>query len=894
MAIVSTKQSVISRVALLLLLTWLAPLAEGTAAVVVVEQPAGQPPFEAVAASFGPRLTCEGVTGELAEADFPAKTVLADACAPLPFPVTGKILIVDRANCFFDTKVGHAQDAGASAVIVVNNQSGPAVGMRSSPGGPKITIPAVMLSQEDGAALRAIKGHVGAVVRLRTAPCGPARVVATRMPDGMLQVSGAGEGSTDRFVLTNLGDEPTEVSLTGSGSFFAFEPSSVFLPSRGSQTVSITASAAAQGLYDGTIAVSGAAVPDGILEVPVRLAVESRPAATPGAVAAAPRIDVVGTERTQTASVTFENSGTGAVRGLLVSDAPWVKTPGERIEVPPGEARGFSFSIDRALRVEGGQASGSSAALLRLVHLDAAASTSGGTVVFGDEPLLAPVIVVDTVKPETTSTAVPQMGNGEVAIFLPGVGSVTETGGAFISNLSIVNTSRTTAVDDVRAFFLADGNDPESFSHSLETLQSLNLSDVVTNAFDRGEQVGTLQIRSASSDRLGVSATVVNKTNASGVYGTAIPAFRSDQSVGPFESATLAGIAKDGTTSTSLYIQETSGLPSAYRIEFFDEAGAAIGQLEESVGAFALSVVGQDRMPEGAVSALVSNHGSGRLASYAKLTDRASGDSWVVADWNRFYGTPYFGRQTIIPIAGAVSGRNDTYFTTDVVVTNVGSTEAPVTLEYWAPFGAPQVSRSFELAPRESRVMRDVVTTLFGVPAPSVGYILVRPGGGSTTTTSRTYTTAPGEGGTFGTGVPAVPYTVALAPGAARVFSGLADSTRATVDARTGGTSRTNVGLLEVQGSTAYVRVSLFFSDGKPLSAAEARASREYTLGPYELLQLNAIAAELLGPDVREASYGNLDNLVLLIENVGDGLGWVLPYVTRTDNGTGDTTLRIE
>ena len=56
-----------------------------------------------------------------------------------------------RGNCNYAIKAAHAQDAGATALIVVNNVPGPPM----APGGTdtSITIPVVMVRQDDGALL---------------------------------------------------------------------------------------------------------------------------------------------------------------------------------------------------------------------------------------------------------------------------------------------------------------------------------------------------------------------------------------------------------------------------------------------------------------------------------------------------------------------------------------------------------------------------------------------------------------------------------------------------------------------------------------------------------------------------------------------------------------------
>lgn len=70
--------------------------------------------------------------------------------------VNGKIAIVYRGDCEFSAKALRAQDAGAIALIVINNIPGNPIAMGGGAAAAQITIPVAMISQEDGAALRNI------------------------------------------------------------------------------------------------------------------------------------------------------------------------------------------------------------------------------------------------------------------------------------------------------------------------------------------------------------------------------------------------------------------------------------------------------------------------------------------------------------------------------------------------------------------------------------------------------------------------------------------------------------------------------------------------------------------------------------------------------------------
>jgi PKD repeat protein len=105
-------------------------------------------------AGFGPGSPTIPLTGNVAAmVDDTAPT--GDGCDGLlnAAQISGRFALVDRGNCSFVQKVEAAQNAGAIAVLVVNNQPGnpTAMGGTSS----LVTIPAVMISDVLGAQIRA-------------------------------------------------------------------------------------------------------------------------------------------------------------------------------------------------------------------------------------------------------------------------------------------------------------------------------------------------------------------------------------------------------------------------------------------------------------------------------------------------------------------------------------------------------------------------------------------------------------------------------------------------------------------------------------------------------------------------------------------------------------------
>lgn len=75
-------------------------------------------------------------------------------CNNLVNNLTGKIGVVYRGSCEFGTKALNAQNAGAIAVIIINNVTGDPVGMAPGADGANVTVPLIMISQIDGSLIR--------------------------------------------------------------------------------------------------------------------------------------------------------------------------------------------------------------------------------------------------------------------------------------------------------------------------------------------------------------------------------------------------------------------------------------------------------------------------------------------------------------------------------------------------------------------------------------------------------------------------------------------------------------------------------------------------------------------------------------------------------------------
>lgn len=114
--------------------------------------------YDFAEAAYGPAVPPGGISGEVVLVDdgVPPES---DACDPIinGAQLAGKIALIDRGSCNFDSKTLKAQQNGAIAVIIANNNAGEGpmlMGGNDVVDGTTLTIPSVSISKEDGDILK--------------------------------------------------------------------------------------------------------------------------------------------------------------------------------------------------------------------------------------------------------------------------------------------------------------------------------------------------------------------------------------------------------------------------------------------------------------------------------------------------------------------------------------------------------------------------------------------------------------------------------------------------------------------------------------------------------------------------------------------------------------------
>ncbi len=113
----------------------------------------GSATYGAMGAGFGPALSTTGLSGAV------VASTPADGCTRIGSAVSGKVALIARGTCDFVTKVLNAQSAGATAVIITNNDTVKPDDIFTMGGtSNRIRISSVMLSLNNGSALRSTAG----------------------------------------------------------------------------------------------------------------------------------------------------------------------------------------------------------------------------------------------------------------------------------------------------------------------------------------------------------------------------------------------------------------------------------------------------------------------------------------------------------------------------------------------------------------------------------------------------------------------------------------------------------------------------------------------------------------------------------------------------------------
>ena len=164
--------------------------------------------YDFLPAAFGPSVGSFSGNLVLANDGTGAPT---EACSALTNGgvINGNIAVIERGNCEFGVKVLNAENAGAVAVIVINNVAGALTSMGAGAVGDTVTIPSFMISQADGAG---ILTELGNSVTVNVSVVGGTNTFVT------------GISHINDIAIRDVGEGVSEIFVGASDSAFRYSP----------------------------------------------------------------------------------------------------------------------------------------------------------------------------------------------------------------------------------------------------------------------------------------------------------------------------------------------------------------------------------------------------------------------------------------------------------------------------------------------------------------------------------------------------------------------------------------------------------------------------------------------------------------------------------------------
>jgi subtilisin family serine protease len=473
------------------------------------------------------------------------------------------------------------------------------------------------------------------------------------------------------------------------------------------------------------------------------------------------------------------------------------------------------------------------------------------------------------VVPGQPVVPIPAQADGSV---LPVVGRVQGTK-FFLSDVRLYNP--TSLPKNFSLFYVPVGSSGASALRATRSVgagQVAALNDVVFSEFGFDTSLGEMTV--VAGDPAFIATSRAYTQSANGTFGQFVPGFRSLGGLSFGQGPAAAnGFSKDSRFHTNVGFTEVSGAPVTVRIDVLNSNGSLLASTSRD-GApnqtFLLTDVIGDR-GLGATSNFRVNFTvtsiTGRIIPFAILIDDATGDGLFEPAANPAASTD----DVIVTQASFARGNNDTFFKTNLHVTNVGGSPVTLTVSLIPRIvtGTPSPPRIYTLAPGQTIEKPDVLNTEFGLQDPSAAGLRIHPGGPAQLVVS-TRTFVEKFGGTFGFFIPGLPTSSAtvLSLGTGRVAAIQLDQSSAATG------SRSNFGVAEIGGADVLVRVT-----AKSGETGAVLGFKSYFVPANTSFQ--ASVTDILGA-------GAFATNVYLQFELDGGAGRALCYGVAVDNTSGD------
>ena len=468
-----------------------------------------------------------------------------------------------------------------------------------------------------------------------------------------------------------------------------------------------------------------------------------------------------------------------------------------------------------------------------------------------EDVVVSPSAYVRTIPSVVHAEATDAFKQSDVRIFNPS--------SAHIMALDLYLTVPTTAQT------LGPGFTTFHSTHFVLPRQSLALDDICANEFGQSDTAGSLFLVSGDGSPFLASSKTSTRT-AQGTRGSAVGSILlSDTPAAPGGKARLIGLPSGAGFHTNVGAAEAGGAETTIRFDGFAADGTSTGSFTADLPPYSSVEFTPDSDAQHQFSAPparidVTVVSGGRAAAFAESIDELSGDSAVTLA-RAFSG---FSAPLYLTEAAHTPGVNNTFFTTDVSVSNLSGSPATFTLSLLPAFlsGAPSAPAATALLPGQSVTLSDVLQSAFGLAGNSGAGVRIDPGPDSSIVVSGQTSTPSTDGGAFRYFMPSYTGSDALSGTGRQVAIHLAQNHD----------FRTNFGFTEITGAAVTVRATFFDENGTPWG------SRAYEVAPLTTLQTNV--RDLVGAAAPGNGY--------LEFSIDSGDGQVLAFAAVVDNVTGD------
>lgn len=476
-------------------------------------------------------------------------------------------------------------------------------------------------------------------------------------------------------------------------------------------------------------------------------------------------------------------------------------------------------------------------------------------------------------------------------LIIPVVTHVNGATGPFQSDVRLTNTASSSV--DYRINFTptrSDGTQTgKSTNITVPSGQTIALNDIAKDFFGYGATsdpndvgFGSLEIRplnNAGATTFASSRTYATTSEGTlGQYIAAMPltSFITNGGSLPIPTGTLTSrsfslqqIAQSSRFRTNLGLVEGSGQPATGQIRIFDDKNLLKtvpfslkpGE-HQQINSF-LAANGIPNLDDGRIEVVIESE-TGAVTAYASVLDNTTTDPLAVMPVS-----PELNSATRFIIPGIADLNNGAAnFHSDLRVFNGGTTPVTATLTFYPqrnPAGAVTAA-PIQIGVNEVRAIDNVLPTLFKTSGTGGSVVVTTSSPSSLVTTARTYSIA-ANNGTYGQFIPGV-----------TPFAGTSvkDRPLQVLQLEQSQNFRSNLGLVELTGNPARVRITLNVPDSRVSPVLEM------DLAGNEFNQLGSVIASMLPGK-------NVYNARIAVEVIS-GSGRVSAYGSVIDNATQDPT----